>query len=154
MFTIQVLIIPLENKIFLINLFFVDIIRFSIQHDTFSNEIVEATGWGATEFGGSVSSDMQKVNLIVTPNSKCSLFYPNNAINENNICTYNNGKDACQSDSGGPLLYTDSNGLLYVVGIVSYGIGCGTTNPSVNTRITSYLHWIINMTNNSMFCNV
>lgn len=129
--------------------------RFALQHETFSNQNVETTGWGATEFGGSVSSQMQKVNLVVTPNSKCSIFYPDNAVDANSICTYERGKDACQSDSGGPLLYTDkTNGLSYIVGIVSYGIGCGTANPSVNTRITSYINWITMTAGDVTFCNL
>lgn len=48
-----------------------------------------------------------------------------------------------QSDSGGPLLWTDpATKTLSILGIISYGIQCATPNPSVNTRVSSYLDWI------------
>lgn len=34
------------------------------------------------------------------------------------------GKDTCQGDSGGPLVY-NSNNRWNLVGITSYGFGCG-----------------------------
>lgn len=46
--------------------------------------------------------------------------------------------------SGGPLYFT--NGRQIVIGLISYGIGCGSTTPSVNSRITSYLPWISRIT--------
>lgn len=58
-----------------------------------------------------------------------------------------------QSDSGDPLLYTEpSNKLLYLVGIVSFGRGCATSSPGVNTRVTSYLDWIQLNTPNIEYC--
>lgn len=52
--------------------------------------------------------------------------------------------DSCQGDSGGPLQYfpTNESSVATVVGIVSFGIGCGSTLPSVYTRVAHYLEWI------------
>lgn len=46
-----------------------------------------------------------------------------------------------QGDSGGPLMYHSSR--WQVVGIVSWGHGCGgPSTPGVYTKVTSFLDWI------------
>lgn len=46
-------------------------------------------------------------------------------------------------DSGGPIfLYDNPSGVSTVVGIVSFGVSCGTALPSVYTRVASYIEWI------------
>lgn len=61
-------------------------------------------------------------------------------------CAYDpEGKnDSCLGDSGGPLQFfsSDESTVATVIGIVSYGIGCGASLPSVYTRIAHYLEWI------------
>lgn len=85
--------------------------------------------------------------LSVTSNAQCAEDYPAGAVRSSEICTYAPGKDACQSDSGGPLYYFDGNTRrLMQVGIVSHGVGCATDIPGVNTRVTSYLLWIVSVT--------
>nr|CAD7432064.1 unnamed protein product [Timema monikensis] len=109
---------------------------------SYAGETVEALGWGTLQFGGETPSQLQKVGLQVISYQQCLSYY-NSGITQNQMCTYSQGKDACQSDSGGPLLYTNPNtGRLYLSGIISYGIGCATSNPGVNTRVTAYLNWI------------
>nr|CAD7197623.1 unnamed protein product [Timema douglasi] len=109
---------------------------------SYAGETVEALGWGTLQFGGEVPTQLQKVGLQVISYQQCLSYY-NSGITQSQMCTYTQGKDACQSDSGGPLLYTNPNtGRLYLSGIISYGIGCATSNPGVNTRVTAYLNWI------------
>jgi secreted trypsin-like serine protease len=62
----------------------------------------------------------------------------------------NSGEDACKGDSGGPLmdiaqLPTRRTTQIFQVGIVSFGsIPCGAqTSPSVYTRVSAYLEWIL-----------
>ena len=55
-----------------------------------------------------------------------------------------------QGDSGGPLLYHSDR--WQVVGIVSWGHGCGgPTTPGVYTKVTAYLNWIYNVRKVSVF---
>lgn len=57
-----------------------------------------------------------------------------------------------QYDSGGPVLWTNANTqLLYLVGITSAGVYCGS-GPGINTRVTSYLSWIQANTAGTQFC--
>ena len=51
--------------------------------------------------------------------------------------------DSCQGDSGGPLQFFPLNSsIATVVGIVSFGVSCGSTLPSLYTRVAYYLDWI------------
>ena len=46
--------------------------------------------------------------------------------------------DTCQGDSGGPLMLFDNN-RWHLVGITSFGIGCGTPGyAGVYTRVSEY----------------
>ncbi|KAH9628786.1 hypothetical protein HF086_004946 [Spodoptera exigua] len=47
-----------------------------------------------------------------------------------------------QGDSGGPLQSSGSDGLSRLVGVTSFGRGCGSSVPGVYTRVSRYLDWI------------
>lgn len=48
--------------------------------------------------------------------------------------------DSCQGDSGGPLFYEKGDGTDVLVGVVSWGYGCGWLG--VYARVSNYLDWI------------
>lgn len=51
-------------------------------------------------------------------------------------------QDSCQGDSGGPLqMFKNHSDTAHVVGIVSFGVDCGTF-PGIYTRVAYFLKWI------------
>lgn len=99
------------------------------------------SGWGATTEGGSISTQLLKVGVPVISASECKSSYP--SIDPNlQICAGIDGRDSCQGDSGGPMSERDGSKYL-LVGVVSYGKGCGRPGyPGVYTRASSYRDWI------------
>jgi len=95
-----------------------------------------ATGWGATSEGGAGSTLLREVTLPLRPDTICSAFYAPSYVSARSVCAggkgaaASNNPDTCQGDSGGPLAL---NGEL--VGITSYGLGCGRTlTPAAYTE--------------------
>ncbi|KAG6583259.1 serine protease trypsin-like protein [Phytophthora cinnamomi] len=104
----------------------------------------KAMGWGWTSFpNGSVSNEMQGVNLQVWSNEDCAQVY---VINPTNVCAGGvAGKDACVADTGGPLIKENGKGDKddVLIGLVNWGYGCGDQGaPTVYSRVSSALKWI------------
>lgn len=74
------------------------------------------------------------------------LRFLRNGISEGQYCAYDSdghGRDSCEGDSGAPLQrFPPDSETATVVGIVSFGISCGSLYPSVHTRVASYVDWI------------
>ncbi|KAL3477288.1 trypsin-like cysteine/serine peptidase domain-containing protein [Aspergillus californicus] len=84
--------------------------------------IATATGWGALQEGGDVSSSLQFVDVPIVNKQQCASDYQGfGELTASMLCAGapEGGKDACQGDSGGPLV---SDGVL--IGITSWGNGC------------------------------
>ncbi|MFI1977911.1 serine protease [Streptomyces wedmorensis] len=112
----------------------------SFARGAFDHTRVEAPGWGATSFGGPTSDVLRTVTLETMSNPVCGTRgMPQ--VTPAQLCTYAPGRDTCRYDSGGPLVHTVAR-KPYLVGLVSYGKGCATDTPAVNTRVWSYLSWI------------
>ncbi|KAJ3648510.1 hypothetical protein Zmor_020308 [Zophobas morio] len=115
-------------------------------------EMVAALGWGFTDFSGNKANTLQEADLYIVSNQDCDNALPEN-IQTTQICTYADGRDACISDSGGPLLWHDDySGKLELVGIISFGLACATDKPGVNTRVTAFLPWIVSVTSDNLYC--
>ena len=57
----------------------------------------------------------------------------------------NRGTDTCKGDSGGPLVCNIQADQYTVVGITSWGIGCGTS-MGVYTKVAAFVDWINTIT--------
>ncbi|GBN66767.1 Clotting factor B, partial [Araneus ventricosus] len=119
-------------------------------------------GWGHTSYRGKMTSKLQIVaDIPVVTTENCRQAYRRvgrsrlpRGITNDFICAglEEGGKDACQSDSGGPLMYKDGDYYSYtgyyqrwvLVGIVSFGFRCGEPGfPGVYTRVSSFMPWIL-----------
>nr|AFA42359.1 clip domain serine proteinase 1 [Portunus trituberculatus] len=124
---------------------------FDYRNRDFREEKLVVTGWGRTRAHSFRTSDVpMKAVVPVTDTNRCALSYTRLAANKRpvidnrSLCAGNGTTDACLGDSGGPLHYLDLNdGKYYVVGVVSFGVGCANSDfPGVYTRVTSFLDWI------------
>nr|WP_319383284.1 serine protease [uncultured Roseibium sp.] len=102
-------------------------------------------GWGVTE-AGQGAKNLQEVSLPIISNETCRASYPNEVIDETQICAaYSDGqRDSCSGDSGGPLVVEIGNtGNFVQVGVVSWGYGCAEKgHPGVYARVAAYIDWI------------
>ncbi|XP_069700742.1 brachyurin-like [Periplaneta americana] len=118
---------------------------YSQQGTSFVGSVLRVSGWGKTYDGATgITPALQFVDLTVITNNECAQTF-GSGITSSNLCvsTYG-GQSTCNGDSGGPLIYGESDGLYTQVGIVSFGssYGCEQGYPAVFTRVTSYLQWI------------
>ncbi|XP_065565648.1 trypsin-1-like [Artemia franciscana] len=118
--------------------------------ETFTSKSATVSGWGVTKEGGRASSTLRKASVQIEANEDCLLKYDGSVpfqILESNLCASNPPRDACQNDSGGPLVVQGDDERWTQVGIVSWGIGCGDRRfPGVYARISSYIDWIDSIT--------
>lgn len=113
------------------------------------NQAASIMGFGDLREGGREYPDkLQTAQVTIFANSRCdwtfTKFIRRNRINDLEMCAgvMAGGVDTCQGDSGGPLVVKEGN-LNYLVGIVSWGIGCARPNyPGVYTRVTKFVPWV------------
>ncbi|KFO73151.1 Transmembrane protease serine 12, partial [Cuculus canorus] len=104
-------------------------------------------GWGRTAEKGKMSPVLKEARVEIIPSNVCnSPDAYRGLVNENMICAGLpfGGIDSCQGDSGGPLVcYHPCTNRYYLIGITSFGIGCGRPNfPGIYVRLSQYLRWI------------
>ncbi|PVD32448.1 hypothetical protein C0Q70_07884 [Pomacea canaliculata] len=116
-------------------------------------------GWGQTKDGQTSTPEVQQsVELSLLDQSDCEKhlinYFPNNMpydLANGSLCAIDDDleeRDSCQGDSGGPLfanLGTGGVDRYTILGIVSYGDGCGKKlKPGVYASVQYYLDWIQN----------
>jgi Trypsin len=117
--------------------------------DSIEFKELEATGWGKTH-AAQRSEELMKVKLRPFKNSECSNYYDptfrmKDGIRPTQLCAGDFKSDTCWGDSGGPLevkLLGAGHLTPFLVGVTSFGRGCGSQVPGVYTRVSSYIDWI------------
>ena len=108
------------------------------------------SGWGTTSAGGVSPDIMHKVKVPMVSHQECKENYTasNEYVGPNEFCAGKPGIDSCQGDSGGPVVWTDGpERRAIVVGVVSWGIGCGSPGfAGVYAGVAYYLNWIKSVT--------
>ena len=87
---------------------------------------------------------LMKVQLPIIKHEQCvKMFEPQQWADIDNtmLCTYADGKDGCQADSGGPLSCKLGD-RWYLTGITSWGIGCASQYPGLWSHVSLYSDWI------------
>ncbi|XP_063701821.1 trypsin 3A1-like [Culicoides brevitarsis] len=114
-------------------------------------------GWGRLAEKQQTSMSLQTVTVPVWSREECATAgYGSKRITENMICSgyVEGGKDACQGDSGGSLGIPLPTGNIQIIGVVSWGRGCGRKNlPGIYTNVVNYLPWINRRLKNECLCS-
>jgi len=97
-----------------------------------SGSICHITGWGTTGLGAKrLSKTLKQARLPLVPRDTCKRSYSD--FRSSGYCVTRRmrcagyargGVDACKGDSGGPLV-CQRNRKRYLMGVVSWGAGCG-----------------------------
>lgn len=113
-----------------------------------------SSGWGQNKFGrnGVYQHILKKIELPIVPHATCQaqLFRTRLGrffqLHPSFICAGGEeGKDMCTGDGGSPLVCPGRSNpeRYYQVGIVAWGLGCGTENvPGVYSNVLYLRNWI------------
>ncbi|CAK1595401.1 unnamed protein product [Parnassius mnemosyne] len=112
------------------------------------DEDIEVSGWGYPVEKGDYKDVLQLVRVPIVPIQKCqevNEFWYNHTLTPRMFCAGGEDGDACQGDSGGAAV---SFGRL--VGLSSFGYGCGRNIPGVYTNLSDIgiRTWIQNYVTN------
>ncbi|XP_056285103.1 hyaluronan-binding protein 2 [Pseudoliparis swirei] len=103
------------------------------------------SGWGVTETQKFGTDRLLDARVLLISQEKCRAPHVYGGdLDDTMLCAGNlrGGVDSCQGDSGGPLV-CERNGTHYVVGVVSWGDGCGKKyKPGVYANVGRFVAWI------------
>jgi trypsin len=105
-------------------------------------------GWGnrsGREQRENLPRDLHRGEVTALPDARCDELYGRMFNPAAQLCAgrADGAVDSCNGDSGGPLVARRSDGRPLLVGIVSYGEGCGEPEfPGVYARVGRYRRWL------------
>lgn len=111
-----------------------------------NRDVLTVMGLGNTEENGSSSSYLREVKVETVDHDVCLVNYEKIGFGDVRkdimLCAgvlEEGNRDACQGDSGGPLI----DGVEKIVGVVSWGVGCGRKDyPGVYARFSGLKEWL------------
>ncbi|XP_078342560.1 serine protease 1-like isoform X2 [Oculina patagonica] len=111
------------------------------------------TGWGHTEEGGDIPQILQQAKIPLISRDSCQNAYRDlgYTISQRMRCAgyAKGGIDACQGDSGGPMVCS-KNDKWYLMGAVSWGIGCAREGRyGVYADLMDLKYWVQETINGS-----
>ncbi|KAK3917491.1 Phenoloxidase-activating factor 2 [Frankliniella fusca] len=126
------------------------------QYTEYAGSRCWTTGWGKDAFGdfGKYQNILKEVDVPVVSHQQCERQLQQTRLgydfklHQGFVCAGGEeGKDACKGDGGGPMV-CERGGSWQVVGVVSWGVGCGQSGvPGVYVKVAHYLDWIRQVTN-------
>lgn len=106
---------------------------------------VTISGFGATVEEGDESRFLKTASILLRDDGECKKIFKGLYDRRLMICAgvVSGKNDTCQGDSGGPLAAKRPGGTNVLLGITSFGDGCGRRRtPGAYTRVSAYLPWI------------
>jgi len=131
--------------------------QFSYQFPNGTGTSCWVAGWGTNHTTGSFKPVQHKLNLPLVEAARCeaNLSQALNAQSEgvgdqfvlstSEVCAGGDQQDACTGDGGSPLVCQALSGRWTVVGLVTWGVGCGGEVPGVYVDIAQARDWIVNV---------
>lgn len=123
--------------------------------EAYEGAIASVYGWGIKNFRTRLQNTLRETTLPILDSNCQDKIIGGAVITPQMLCAgyKKGGKDTCLGDSGGPLT-VEEEGRHVLVGITSFGEGCGFAgSPGVYARVTAFLTWIINNTQDATYCN-
>uniref|UniRef100_A0A8D2IH80 Peptidase S1 domain-containing protein n=1 Tax=Varanus komodoensis TaxID=61221 RepID=A0A8D2IH80_VARKO len=101
---------------------------------------------------------LQEAEIEIFPLEICNkMDWYAGTISQNNLCagSETGHVDSCQGDSGGPLMCGFQNKKYYLIGITSYGYGCGRPKyPGIYVNVSMYRSWVVSRVSKNPTANI
>ncbi|XP_030246618.1 chymotrypsin-like, partial [Drosophila navojoa] len=117
-------------------------------YNLYADKTAVVSGWGKVK-GWASTEHLQYTNVKTLSNEECKrIIRFNGKFLSHWLCVTPNEKRTCRGDSGGPLAERNPDGSSTVIGLVSFKtVTCSAEVPTIFTRVSYFLNWIAQHTN-------